>query len=100
MTKSSSTASLFQYEMLVGHLAWGTVYSSPEEVFELIRAGELTYPRHLSPNARSLIASLLESDPEKRSSDPNERGCNEQLPKAMEKEAGYKIGADEKRKHK
>lgn len=52
--------------MLTGQYVWGTVYSTPDEIFELIRANDIVFPRFLSHDARDLIQRLLERDPHKR----------------------------------
>ena len=52
--------------MLTGHVAWGSMHSTPEEIFELIIANDLVFPRSLSPSARDLIQRLLEPDASKR----------------------------------
>lgn len=56
----------WQYEMLTGHVAWGGAYSTPEEIFELILANDLVFPRSMSPDAHDLICRLLEPNPARR----------------------------------
>merc|ERR1719217_1163827 len=52
------------YEMLTGLPPFYT--RDREKLFERIRRGELAYPSYITPVTKSLLQSLLESDPSKR----------------------------------
>ncbi len=52
------------YEMMCGRLPF---YSKDhEKLFELILTGSVRFPSKLSPEAKSLLASLLMKDPNRR----------------------------------